>query len=62
MKFRPALLAVLAMLGVQPVLADEYPSRPIHLIVGYLAGGATDYAARVLAEALSTNSWNWRMG
>jgi putative tricarboxylic transport membrane protein len=30
--------------------ADNYPSRPIHLIVPYAAGGAADSVARVLAK------------
>ncbi len=54
MKVLSALLALcLAVSGIQPVRADDYPSKPIHLVVGYLAGGATDYAARVLADGLS---------
>jgi tripartite-type tricarboxylate transporter receptor subunit TctC len=33
--------------------ADAYPSRPVHLVVGYAAGGGTDIAARVLGQWLS---------
>jgi tripartite-type tricarboxylate transporter receptor subunit TctC len=33
--------------------AQTYPSRPIHLLVGLAAGGATDVAARIVAEWLS---------
>jgi putative tricarboxylic transport membrane protein len=32
------------------VAAQEYPTRPIRLIVGYGAGGATDLAARIVAD------------
>jgi tripartite-type tricarboxylate transporter receptor subunit TctC len=32
--------------------ADEYPSKPIELIVGYDAGGPTDIGARLLATEL----------
>ena len=35
------------------VFADEYPNRPIRLIVAYPPGGSTDIAARVIAPALS---------
>ncbi len=33
-------------------VADTYPSRPIKLIVGYVAGGIPDGLARVLAESM----------
>ena len=31
--------------------AQDYPTRPIRLIVGYGAGGSTDLAARIVADA-----------
>ncbi len=31
----------------------SYPSKPIHLVVGFPAGGATDVAARALAQKMS---------
>src|SRR5579871_4274372 len=42
------VLASLAL--VTTAHADNYPSRPIHLIVPYAAGGAADSIARVLAK------------
>jgi tripartite-type tricarboxylate transporter receptor subunit TctC len=33
--------------------AQTYPSRPVHLIVGYTAGGPTDVAARLIGQWLS---------
>jgi len=36
-----------------PLHADDYPSRPIHWIVGYPPGGTTDILARLLGEYLS---------
>jgi tripartite-type tricarboxylate transporter receptor subunit TctC len=33
--------------------ADNYPSRPVHFIVGFTAGGPTDIVARIIGEWLS---------
>jgi tripartite-type tricarboxylate transporter receptor subunit TctC len=33
--------------------ADDYPSRPIHLLVGFPAGGPTDIAARLIGQWVS---------
>jgi tripartite-type tricarboxylate transporter receptor subunit TctC len=35
--------------------AQTYPVRPVRVIVGFSAGGATDVAARVLSQKLSEN-------
>jgi tripartite-type tricarboxylate transporter receptor subunit TctC len=34
-------------------MAQTYPTRPVRVVVGYPAGGATDAAARLVAEAMS---------
>ena len=39
------------MPGVASAL--DYPSRPVHLIVGFFAGGLTDILARLLSPSLS---------
>jgi tripartite-type tricarboxylate transporter receptor subunit TctC len=35
--------------------ADKYPSRPVHFVAGFPAGGAVDITARVMADWLSTD-------
>ena len=45
------LTATLLPLGT-PVLAQEYPSRPIKLIVPFPAGGSTDHVARVVSNGI----------
>lgn len=50
---RCALIAcLLAVASVAPA-QEEYPSRPIHLIVPTAAGGGTDISARMIAPSLS---------
>ena len=45
-----ASLAVASLALATVARAADYPSRPIHLIVPYAAGGAADSIARVLAK------------
>src|ERR1700726_5142735 len=46
-----ALLAVVA--SVVPVRAEDYPSRPITVIVPFPAGGASDVVARIVTNQMS---------
>ncbi len=45
--------ALLGSLGVSQTLAQDYPSRPIRVIVPFSAGGAVDGPMRVIAQELS---------
>lgn len=46
-----ALLGALAAMPAS-VSAEEYPARPVRIIVGFAPGSATDLAARAIAEQL----------
>src|SRR3989442_4730567 len=50
---RFALLALLGVLAPPTVVAQTYPSKPIHLILPYVPGGIIDTAGRHLALRLS---------
>src|SRR5262249_47550283 len=43
----------LAAVGAQA--ADDYPARPIKIVVPYAVGGATDLITRVVAQSLSAS-------
>jgi tripartite-type tricarboxylate transporter receptor subunit TctC len=57
---RPALvIAIVSLISAFAAVgefarADEYPSRPIHLIVPFSAGGSADSTARVLATRIGS--------
>ena len=36
---------------------ETYPSRPVHWIVSFLAGGANDIVARIIGQYLSDYFW-----
>lgn len=50
-------LIVLACIGAAPILhaQEKYPSRPIRIIVPFVAGGVGDILARTLSPRLSEN-------
>jgi tripartite-type tricarboxylate transporter receptor subunit TctC len=53
---RVAALAICAAIfGSLPAKAQDYPSRALHLIVPYAAGGTADAIARLLSKHLGTS-------
>src|SRR5262245_28226461 len=57
MPFRTAVLtaivAISAVTAAQSASAQNYPTKPIHLIVPYPAGGGTDFFARLVGQKMS---------
>ncbi len=55
MPFARMLLFVVALASA-PAMAEEFPARPIKIIVSTSAGGITDVAARVLGQYITAKS------
>ena len=52
---KPLLFAALAALGVCAAHAQDYPSRPVKVIVPFSAGGPLDLVARSLGDKLAAS-------
>jgi tripartite-type tricarboxylate transporter receptor subunit TctC len=53
MKYALTLISVLLAMTATTPLAEDYPAKPIRIIVSYAPGGGTDVIARVLARKLN---------
>jgi tripartite-type tricarboxylate transporter receptor subunit TctC len=52
-----SLVAALLLMGAAPLFAQNYPSRPVRIIVPFPPGGATDIVARVIGQKLG-DTWS----
>ncbi|MDT8379442.1 MAG: tripartite tricarboxylate transporter substrate binding protein [Desulfotignum sp.] len=44
-----AVAGIFCLIFVQPVIAAEWPNRPVSMVVSYSPGGATDFQARIIS-------------
>ena len=47
------LAAITLLIATVPAVAQDYPNRPITLVVPYAAGGGNDVMARTVADKMS---------
>src|SRR5688572_24370598 len=57
MRSLQGIITSLALLGMAaaplPAMAQAWPNKPIHILIGFGAGGGTDVATRIVADGLS---------
>ena len=56
-RFRLLIAAIVsggcvAAVAVETLAAQTYPTRPVHMVIGYAAGGPTDVLGRIVAQKL----------
>ena len=53
MRILGTVLALLALLQAGTLCAQNYPVRPVRIVVGFPPGGTSDILARTIAACLS---------
>ena len=53
MRLLIAMLVSCAAIGMEPVHAQDWPTKPIRIVTGFAAGGIGDLGARLLAEHIT---------
>src|SRR5258706_11831635 len=48
-----AVFALAAASFAAPVLAQQYPARPVRMLIGFPPGGGTDIVGRIVAQKLA---------
>ncbi|HYS50292.1 MAG TPA: hypothetical protein VEM33_00245 [Burkholderiales bacterium] len=51
MKIR-SVVPLFALALALPAVAQQYPAKPVRLLIGYAAGSSTDIVGRVMADRL----------
>src|SRR5262245_54883339 len=52
MAVRVLMLTLAAVASVLPARADDFPARPLRVMIGFAPGSAADITARVVGEAM----------
>ena len=52
-------LLVAGLVVASSAFAQDYPNKPIRLIVPYGAGGGSDFVGRLVGQKLTVISWLW---
>jgi tripartite-type tricarboxylate transporter receptor subunit TctC len=50
-----AVCAVLALAGVQSAQAQDYPTRPIRVVIAFPPGGPTDFVGRLITDKMTAS-------
>jgi tripartite-type tricarboxylate transporter receptor subunit TctC len=50
---RAAAVTLLAIIAAQSAVAQQYPIKPVRMVIAYAAGGGTDTVGRVFAQKLT---------